>query len=54
MPIEASDKIPDVDYKFIYMMDLFSQDILGNGILEDALNYIKKAVQDEVKVLVHW
>lgn len=54
MPIEIADQISYVDYKFIFMMDLFSQDILGNGILEDALNYIEKAVQEGVNVLVHW
>lgn len=54
MPIETSDRIANIDYKFIFIMDLFSQDILGNGILDDALTYIEKAVQNEVNILVHW
>jgi protein-tyrosine phosphatase len=43
-----------VEYFHIFMMDVLSQDILGSGILHEALLYIEQAVRDKANVLVHW
>ena len=54
MQIREQDRVENVEYKFIFMMDMVSQDILGNGLLEEALEYIESAVSDGANILVHW
>ncbi|CAD5229564.1 unnamed protein product [Bursaphelenchus okinawaensis] len=53
MTIDELKKVPGVHYKFLFMMDLSSQDILGDNLLEEAIQYIEKAVKDGVNILVH-
>jgi len=53
MPVNEIDKLPNVQYKFIFMMDMASQDILGDNLLEDAIAYIERAVKDGVNIVVH-
>jgi hypothetical protein len=54
MPINPADQIPEVEYKFVFMMDTLTQDILGENLLEDAIDYIQKAVADGSNIVVHW
>uniref|UniRef100_A0A915DV93 protein-tyrosine-phosphatase n=1 Tax=Ditylenchus dipsaci TaxID=166011 RepID=A0A915DV93_9BILA len=53
MPIRKNDQLSAVDYKFVFMMDMVSQDILGNGLLEECLRYIASSVREGNNVLVH-
>jgi protein-tyrosine phosphatase len=53
MEIRETDRIPGIEYKFIFAMDTATQDILGNNILEGAIEYIERAVKDGANVLVH-
>jgi protein-tyrosine phosphatase len=54
LPINESNKLPGIDYKFIFMMDLRGQDILGDNLLEEAIAYIEQAVSDGANIVVHW
>lgn len=54
MPINQSDQVPEIEYKFVFMMDTLTQDILGENLLEDAVAYIEKAVRDGANIVVHW
>lgn len=53
MPIPDEQKIPNIQYKFVFMMDLFSQDILGNNTLDTAVNYIETVIKSGGRILVH-
>ncbi|CAD5234241.1 unnamed protein product [Bursaphelenchus xylophilus] len=53
MSIDDSKKINGIHYKFIFMMDMPTQDILGDNVLEEAVAYIENAVKDGVNILVH-
>lgn len=53
MPIPESSRLSNVHYKFIFMMDMLSQDLLGNNILEDAITYIEKVRKSGGRILVH-
>jgi dual specificity phosphatase 12 len=53
MPIPETARMPNVHYKFIFMMDMISQDFLGNSLLEDALKYIEKVINSGSSILVH-
>uniref|UniRef100_A0A914PD53 Protein-tyrosine-phosphatase n=1 Tax=Panagrolaimus davidi TaxID=227884 RepID=A0A914PD53_9BILA len=53
MAIPESAKIPNIHYKFIFMMDMLSQDLLGNNLLDDALKYIDKVLSSGGSILVH-
>lgn len=44
----------DIHYKFLFMMDTENQDILGDNLLEEAVGYIEKAVEDGANIVVHW
>lgn len=54
MPIPEAARIPNIRYKFIFMMDMLSQDLLGNNILEEAMAYIDKVLSSGGSILVHW
>lgn len=54
MPIKESAQLPNVEYKFLFMMDVVSQDILGNGLLQEAIHYIDESVKEGVNILIHW
>jgi len=54
MEIGVKNRLPGVEYHHIFMMDVISQDILGSGIIERALEYIEQAVNDRANILVHW
>jgi dual specificity phosphatase 12 len=53
MPINSTDQVPEIEYKFVFMMDTLTQDILGDNLLENAIDYIEKAVADGVNIVVH-
>ncbi|KAI1723668.1 dual specificity phosphatase, catalytic domain-containing protein [Ditylenchus destructor] len=53
MPIKETDRLPGIDYKFVFMMDMTTQDILGNGLLEECLRFINTSLRDGNNVLVH-
>jgi dual specificity phosphatase 12 len=53
MPIPEAARIPNIQYKFIFMMDMLAQDILGNNLLEDALKYIDRVLSSGGSILVH-
>uniref|UniRef100_A0AC34FEN4 Protein-tyrosine-phosphatase n=1 Tax=Panagrolaimus sp. ES5 TaxID=591445 RepID=A0AC34FEN4_9BILA len=53
MAIPESARIPNIHYKFIFMMDMLSQDFLGNNLLDDALKYIDKVLTSGGSLLVH-
>lgn len=54
MPIREEDRLPDVEYKFIFMMDIVSQDIISNGLLREAIKYIDDSVRHGLNIIVHW
>lgn len=54
MPIPDTARIPNIRYKFVFMMDMFSQDLLGNNILEETIAYIEKVLNSGASILVHW
>lgn len=54
LPINEADKLPGIQYHFVFMMDMPTQDILGDNLLEDAIAYIEQAVSDRVNIVVHW
>jgi protein-tyrosine phosphatase len=53
LPINEANRLPGIQYKFVFMMDMTNQDILGDNLLEDAIAYIEQAVHDNVNILVH-
>ncbi|KAH7699263.1 dual specificity phosphatase [Aphelenchoides avenae] len=53
MEIPEGERIPGIEYKFIFAMDMVTQDLLGNNILENAIDYIERAVKDGASLLVH-
>uniref|UniRef100_A0A914PSF3 protein-tyrosine-phosphatase n=1 Tax=Panagrolaimus davidi TaxID=227884 RepID=A0A914PSF3_9BILA len=53
MAIPEWQRIPNIHYKFIFMMDMLSQDLLGNNLLDDALKYIDKVLNSGGSILVH-
>ena len=53
MAIPKSSKIQNIQYKFIFMMDMPSQDILGNNLLDIGIDFIDTALKSGGKVLVH-
>lgn len=46
--------MPDVDYRVISLLDMSDQDLLGSGLLKEALEYIEDAVEKKEPILVHW
>lgn len=54
MAIPETARLPNIHYKFVFMMDMLSQDILGNNVLEDALKHIDKVLKAGASILVHW
>lgn len=54
MEIPEQERIPGIEYKFIFAMDMPTQDILGHNILENGIEYIERAVKDGASLLVHW
>lgn len=52
VPLER--RLPNIDYHFIFAMDLPNQDLLGGGQLLEGIGYITRAVQSGGNVLVHW
>ncbi|VDL74874.1 unnamed protein product [Nippostrongylus brasiliensis] len=51
VPVEK--RLPDIDYHFIFAMDLPNQDLLGGGQIAEGIAYITRAVQSGGNVLVH-
>ncbi|VDO19440.1 unnamed protein product [Heligmosomoides polygyrus] len=51
VPLER--RLPNIDYHFIFAMDLPNQDLLGGGQLLEGIGYITRAVQSGGNVLVH-
>lgn len=52
-PIPEKKQIKNVDYKFLYLLDMPNEPILSNGLLEEAVLYIEKGIEKEENVLVH-
>lgn len=53
-PIDECWREPSIDYRFIFMLDDQSQDILENGLLEKALEIIEDATSNGINIVVHW
>ncbi|KAE9551964.1 hypothetical protein FO519_004816 [Halicephalobus sp. NKZ332] len=53
MPIPKPSKMSNVQYKFVFMMDTVSQDILGANLLEIAIGFIDNAIKSGGRIIVH-
>lgn len=51
--IPEGNRLKDVDYKFIHLLDMPNEPILSNGLLEESLKYIDDGVNNEEGVVVH-
>ncbi|KAK5986846.1 Dual specificity protein phosphatase 12 [Trichostrongylus colubriformis] len=51
VPMEQ--RLPKIDYHFLFAMDMPSQDLLGGGQIAEGIAYITRAVQSGGNVLVH-
>ncbi|KAK6025950.1 hypothetical protein OSTOST_08134 [Ostertagia ostertagi] len=51
IPVER--RLPNIDYHFLFAMDLSNQDLLGGGQIAEGIAYITRAVQSGGDVLVH-
>lgn len=54
MSINEPDQARGLLYKFLFMMDMPNQDLLGDSLLEEALAFVEKAVKDKANIIVHW
>uniref|UniRef100_A0A914P3Q5 protein-tyrosine-phosphatase n=1 Tax=Panagrolaimus davidi TaxID=227884 RepID=A0A914P3Q5_9BILA len=52
-PIPESAKISNIYYKFIFMIDMLSQNLLKNNLLDTALKYIENVLNSGKSILVH-
>uniref|UniRef100_A0A8R1HQR3 protein-tyrosine-phosphatase n=1 Tax=Caenorhabditis japonica TaxID=281687 RepID=A0A8R1HQR3_CAEJA len=52
-PISDAQKIEGIQYHFLHMFDMPSQEILANGILEQSINYIEESVANNENIVVH-
>ncbi|VDM85139.1 unnamed protein product [Strongylus vulgaris] len=46
-------RLPNIEYHFLFAMDLPNQDLLGTGLLAQGLAVISNAIQSGGNVLVH-
>lgn len=54
MSIPEHKKLKDIKYKFVFVIDMITQDILAKNLLENAILFIEDAVGTGGRVLVHW
>lgn len=52
--IPMDKRLPNIEYHFLFAMDLPNQDLLGTGLLAQGLAFITNAVQSGGNILVHW
>ncbi|MFH4980895.1 hypothetical protein AB6A40_007604 [Gnathostoma spinigerum] len=53
MPVPDQAKLPHVDYKFLFMLDMLNQNIFADNLLCKALEYISDGIEEGGNVLVH-
>ncbi|VDD85307.1 unnamed protein product, partial [Enterobius vermicularis] len=53
MCIPEKSQIPNVEYKFLFALDMATQDMFANNLLTEALSFIETALNDDGNVLVH-
>uniref|UniRef100_F1L2R9 protein-tyrosine-phosphatase n=1 Tax=Ascaris suum TaxID=6253 RepID=F1L2R9_ASCSU len=53
MGVPERAQIAGVEYKFLFVMDSITQNILANNLLNDGLKFIEDAINDGGNVLVH-
>ncbi|EYB98809.1 hypothetical protein Y032_0128g1454 [Ancylostoma ceylanicum] len=51
--IPMDKRLPNIEYHFLFAMDLPNQDLLGTGLLAQGLAFITNAVQSGGNILVH-
>lgn len=52
-PIPEKNKLENIDYKFIRLLDMPNEPILSNGLLEEAIKCIDEGIEKKENVVVH-
>ena len=54
MSIPEHKKLKNIKYKFVFIIDMVTQDILAKNLLEDSIRFVEEAIANGGNVLVHW
>ncbi|PAV81946.1 hypothetical protein WR25_26872 [Diploscapter pachys] len=53
MSIPEDKRVPHIDYRFLFAMDLANHDLLGSGVLEEGVSLIEECISHGKPLLVH-